>query len=106
MVLHRVDLHTDGSYSGRVIFDAASCCPLFQLTQQLRGELGILLPWSLRAVGGNQQPCTPQWIVSAMRDVVQDLFRHRVNGLVTVKGRDMTDKPLEVFQGIYLLLYI
>jgi hypothetical protein len=41
-----------------------------------------------------------------MRDVVQDLFRHLVNGLVTVKGREMVDKPYELFQGIYLLLYI
>jgi hypothetical protein len=46
------------------------------LAWSLREILGILLPWSLRAVRGNKQPCAPQWIVSAMRDIVQDLVGH------------------------------
>jgi len=72
--------HTDGSYSGSVGCNAASCWPL-QSNKCFfcKGNRGPLLPWSFRTMRGDQKPGTPQWIVSPVRNVVQDLFWHPVS---------------------------
>lgn len=37
---------------------------------------------------GDQKPSTPQWIVSAVRDIVQNLFRHVDDGLPVKEGKE------------------
>jgi hypothetical protein len=47
-----------------------------QLAQGVQPNLVIILPWSLCSMRRNKQPGTPQWIVSAMRYVIQNFLRH------------------------------
>jgi hypothetical protein len=41
-----------------------------------RWELGIVLPWSFRPMWRDEKPAAPQWVVSAMRNVIEDLLGH------------------------------
>jgi hypothetical protein len=62
---------------------------------------GGLLPWSFGSVGGHKKPCTPQWIVPAMGDIVQNLFWHfgeyakRIKYEAVLKYRDGNLSPVE-----------
>lgn len=46
------------------------------LAQVKSAGFGFLLPWSFRPMWGDEKPATPQWVVSAVRDVVEDFFGH------------------------------
>lgn len=65
----------------------------------MNGKLGSLLPWSLGAMRGDEQPGTPQWIVSSVRNVVQNLFWHFACA-VNMNGEDRRRLGCQIHENL------
>ena len=80
-----------------MLLDADSCCPLDLMVSEWREvwEGQSLLPWSLRAVWGDQQPAAAQRVVAPVRDVVEDCVWHIRDGIVLYSSERREEKKKE-----------